>query len=104
VEMSKHAVWRAEQHVKATPGAAGGDAESIPACEGNRKDNLSKSWNRLAAGSDVPPPVRAVGIPTQTGGTRRLGLPTVGDSSAQMVATESLEPVVEPQCPPDASG
>jgi RNA-directed DNA polymerase len=70
----------------------------------NLKDNLYKIWNRMASGSDCPPPVRAVGIPKRTGGTRILGMPTVGDSIAQMVAKEYLEPLVEPHVHPDSSG
>jgi retron-type reverse transcriptase len=58
----------------------------------------------MAAGSSFPPPVRAVGIPQKTGGPRSRGIPTVGDSIAQMVATESLEPLVEPQCQPKSYG
>jgi RNA-directed DNA polymerase len=103
-EISKHAVWRAYQKVKANQGAAGVDAESITDFEDNLKDNLYKIWNRMASGSYFPPPVRAVGIPKKTGGTRILGIPTVGDRIAQMVAKEYLEPLVEPQFHPDSYG
>lgn len=102
--MSKHAVWRAYQKVTANQGAAGVDAEASTDGAGNLKDKLSKMGNRMAAGSDVPPPVRAVGIPPQSGGTRRLGMPPVGDRVAQLVAQESLAPCVAPQFHPDASG
>lgn len=80
------------------------DAESLTAFAGNLKENLEKSWNRMASGRSFPPPVRAVGIPKKTGGTRILGMPTVGDSIAQMVAKEYLEPVVEPHFHPDSYG
>jgi RNA-directed DNA polymerase len=100
--IAKHAVWRAYQQVKAHQGAAGVDAESLTACEGNLKANLYKMWNRMVSGRYCPPPVRAVGIPKKTGGTRILGSPTVGDSMAQLVAKESLEPLVEPQFQPDS--
>jgi RNA-directed DNA polymerase len=56
----------------------------------------------MSSGSYLPPPVRAVGIPQKNGGTRILGMPTVGDRVAQMVAKESLEPLVEPQFHPDS--
>ena len=101
-EISKHAVWRAYQKVKANQGAAGVDAESLTDFEGNLKDHLYKIWNRMASGSYFPPPVRAVSIPKKTGGTRILGIPTVGDRIAQMVAKEYLEPLVEPQFHPDS--
>lgn len=102
--ISKHAVWRGYQKVKANHGAAGVDAVSLTDFEGNLKNNLYKLWNRMASGSYFPPPVRAVGIPKKTGGTRILGIPTVGDRIAQMVAKEVLEPLVEPSFHPDSYG
>ena len=33
----------------------------------------------MSSGSYFPPPVKAVEIPKKTGGTRRLGIPTVRD-------------------------
>jgi RNA-directed DNA polymerase len=102
--IAKHAVWRAYQKVKANQGAAGVDAESMTDFEGNLQDNLYKMGNRMASGRDFPPPVRAVGIPKRTGGTRILGIPTGGDSIAQLVAKEYLEPLVAPQFPPDSYG
>ena len=102
--ISKHAVWRGYQRVKANHGAAGVDAVSLTDFEGHLKNNLYKIWNRMASGSYFPPPVRAVGIPKKTGGTRILGIPTVGDSIAQMVAKEYLEPLVEPYFHPDSYG
>jgi len=52
--ISKHAVWKAYQQVKANHGAAGVDGESIEAFEARLKDNLYKLWNRLASGSYFP--------------------------------------------------
>jgi RNA-directed DNA polymerase len=102
--IATHAGWRAYQQVKAHQGAAGVDAESMPDVEGSLKDTLSKIGNRRSSGSYVPPPVRAVGRPQTPGGTSVLGMPTVGDSIAQMVAKEPLEPFGEPQFPPDSEG
>jgi RNA-directed DNA polymerase len=102
--ISKHAVWQAYQKVQANQGAAGVDAESIADFEKHLKDNLYRIWNRMSSGSYFPPPVRAVGIPKKNGGIRILGIPTVGDRIAQMVAKEALEPLVEPQFHPDSYG
>jgi RNA-directed DNA polymerase len=102
--MSTHAGWRASQQVQANQGAAGVDAESMTDCAGNLQDQLDTMWHRMSSGRDVPPPVNAGGLPKQTGGTRRRGMPTGGDSMAQLVATESLAPFVAPQVQPDADG
>jgi RNA-directed DNA polymerase len=94
-EISKHVVWEAYKRVKANKGAAGIDDESITVFEENLKDNLYKIWNRMSSGSYFPPPVKAVEIPKKSGGKRILGVPTVADRIAQMVAKIYFEPIVE---------
>ena len=66
------------------------------------KGNLDKLWNRLSSGSYLPPPVRAVEIPKNSGGVRVLGVPTVADRIAQTVVRLYLEPEVEPMFHPDS--
>jgi len=73
------------------------DGQSIADFEADLSNNLYKLWNRLASGSYFPPPVRRVDIPKDDGRTRPLGIPTVADRIAQMVAKRYLEPLVE-QC------
>jgi len=80
------------------------DKESIADFEGNLKNNLYKLWNRMASGSYFPPPTRTVKIPKNSGGTRVLGIPTVADRIAQMVAKEKLEPMLEPHFHPSSYG
>jgi len=82
----KWVVFEAYKRVKANKGAAGVDEESIADFEINLKDNLYRIWNRMSSGSYFPPPVRAVDIGKKDGGQRRLGVPTVSDRIAQMVA------------------
>jgi RNA-directed DNA polymerase len=103
-EISKWVVWKAFQRVKANQGAAGVDTESIADFEKELKNNLYKVWNRMSSGSYFPPPVRTVAIPKAGGGQRSLGIPTVSDRVAQMVAKIYLEPLVEPQFHPDSYG
>jgi RNA-directed DNA polymerase len=100
----KALVWNAFQRVKANGGSAGVDEESIEAFEKNLGDNLYKLWNRMGSGSYFPPPVKAVPIPKKSGGTRRLGVPTVADRVAQTVVKLVLEPALEPVFDRDSFG
>jgi len=103
-DISKHVVWEAYKRVKANRGAAGIDEESIAVFEENLKGNLYKLWNRMSSGSYFPPPVKVVGIPKKNGGVRILGVPTVADRIAQMVAKLYFEPMVEPVFDQDSYG
>ena len=47
---------------------------------------------------------RAVPIPKKSGGTRTLGVPTVGDRIAQTAVVLVLEPLLEPVFHPDSYG
>lgn len=94
--ISKDLVVRAYKLVKEKAGAAGVDQQSLADFDKNLKDNLYKIWNRLSSGSYFPPPVKAVSIPKKQGGERILGVPTVSDRIAQMVAKLMFEPTVEP--------
>jgi RNA-directed DNA polymerase len=94
-DIPKRLVWQAWQRVKANGGAAGADGVTIEDFETGLRDNLYKIWNRMSSGTYFPPPVRAVEIPKASGGTRILGVPTVGDRVAQTVAALALEPRTE---------
>lgn len=103
--ISKQAVWEAYERVKVNRGAAGVDRQSLEDFEKDLKNNLYKIWNRMSSGSYFPPPVRLVEIPKDQGrGVRPLGIPTVGDRIAQMVAKMYFEPLVEPHFHPDSYG
>jgi RNA-directed DNA polymerase len=91
----KELVWQAWKQVKANGGAAGADGVTIEMFGKDLKDNLYKVWNRMSSGTYFPPPVRAVEIPKASGGTRMLGVPSVGDRVAQTVAAMALEPRTE---------
>jgi RNA-directed DNA polymerase len=80
------------------------DGESLAAFEKDLKGNLFKIWNRMSSGSYFPPPVRLVEIPKDNGGTRPLGIPTVGDRVAQTVVKMVLAREVEPVFHPDSYG
>ena len=92
--ISKRVVWEAYRRVKANQGSAGVDGQTIKDFEVGLKDNLYKIWNRMSSGSYIPPPVRVVEMAKKDGGQRKLGVPTVSDRIAQMVAKLYLEPSV----------
>ena len=94
-KISKQAVKIAFDRVKANKGTYGIDEQTIADFEENLKDNLYKIWNRMSSGTYFPKPVKAVAIPKKNGGTRTLGIPTVEDRVAQMVAKMYFEPKVE---------
>jgi RNA-directed DNA polymerase len=101
----KETVMEAYKKVKANRGSAGIDGQTLEKFEGSLKGNLYKIWNRMSSGSYFPPPVKAVEIPKKAGGgTRKLGIPTVGDRVAQMVAKIYLEPKVDPIFHKDSYG
>lgn len=103
-DISKEVVWEAYKKVKANKGSAGIDEVSMDQFEEKLKDNLYKLWNRMSSGSYFPPPVKVVEIPKKGKGTRMLGIPTVADRIAQMVAKAYFEPTVEPHFLPDSYG
>jgi group II intron reverse transcriptase/maturase len=102
--IAKRAVWEAYQQVKANRGSAGIDGESIAMFDEKLPRNLYKLWNRMSSGSYFPPPVKQVEIPKATGGTRKLGIPTVSDRIAQTVVKRAIEPILEPVFHEDSYG
>ena len=102
--ISKVLVVEAFRRGKANRGAAGVDGQSLAAFEKDLKGNLYRIWNRMSSGSYMPPPVRFVEIPKADGKKRPLGIPTVADRVAQMVAKLTFEPLVEPIFHQDSYG
>ena len=90
--------------MKVKGGGPGIDGQTIEGFEENLKDNLYKIWNRMSSGSYFPQAVRKCEIPKEGGKVRVLGIPTVSDRVAQMVATMRLEPEVEPHFHKDSYG
>ena len=103
-KITKRQVWEAYKRVKAKKGAAGVDGQTIDVFEEDLSGNLYKLWNRMASGSYFPSAVRRVEIPKGDGGIRPLGIPTVSDRVAQMVAKSFLEPELERHFHSDSYG
>jgi group II intron reverse transcriptase/maturase len=95
VPVTKRMVWEAYKKVRANKGAPGVDAVSIQTFEEKLGDNLYVIWNRMTSGSYMPPAIKQVSIPKDNGKMRQLGIPTIGDRTAQMVVKQYLEPRYE---------
>jgi RNA-directed DNA polymerase len=93
--INKREVWNAWLDVKENAGAHGIDKVTLTEFESDLNNQLYKIWNRLSSGSYLPPPVRRVGIPKKSGGTRYLGVPTIADRVAQGVIKRRIEPKLE---------
>lgn len=103
-DISKEEVWAAWVRVRGNQGAAGVDGVSVEAFEKDLRNNLYRIWNRMSSGTYFPPDVKAVAIPKSGGGTRMLGVPSVGDRVAQTVVAAHLSARVEPVFHPDSYG
>jgi RNA-directed DNA polymerase len=83
--------------VKRNRGAAGMDRMSTEELE----PHLQAHWwilkDKLLKGTYVPAPVRRVEIPKPSGGTRKLGIPTVQDRYIQQMLLQVLTPIFDPQ-------
>ena len=83
-DIPKGLIWAAWKRVAANKRAVGVDGKTIAVFKEDLGANLYKIWNRLCSGSYFPQAVRQVMIPKADGNLRPLGIPTVGDSVAQM--------------------
>ena len=102
--IAKRTIWEAYQQVNANRGAAGIDGETLSMFEQDLSKNLYKLWNRMSSGSYFPPPVKQVEIPKATGGTRKLGMPTLADRVGQTAVKLLIEPILDPLFHADSYG
>jgi RNA-directed DNA polymerase len=93
--IEKKKIWDAYKLVKANKGSAGIDEVDFNKYEENLGNNLYRLWNRMSSGSYMPKAVKVVEIPKKSGGIRRLGVPTIDDHIAQMVAKNEIEPELD---------
>lgn len=82
--------------VRRNKGAAGVDGLDIEATTTLIRENWSQLETQLLAGNYVPAPVRRVEIEKASGGTRKLGVPTVLDRFIQQAMHQVLSPLFEP--------
>jgi RNA-directed DNA polymerase len=82
---------KALEQVRANKGAAGIDGMSVNDLGPYLKEHWPTIRAQLLAGNYKPQPVRRVGIPKATGGTRSLGIPTVLDRFLQQAVMQVLQ-------------
>jgi RNA-directed DNA polymerase len=83
--------------VKRNQGAPGIDHMRTTELESHLQAHWPKIRAKLLAGTWVPSPVRRVEIPKPSGGTRKLGIPTVMDRLIQQMLLQVLTPIWEPE-------
>lgn len=84
--------WR---KVKTNKGAAGVDGLGIEQTATHLRSQRQRIEAQLLAGTYKPQPVRRVEIPKASGGTRKLGVPTVMDRWIQQALLQVLGPLFE---------
>src|SRR5580658_75286 len=88
---------KALEAVKRNQGAPGIDHRKTTELEKHLQAHWEKVRAKLLAGTWVPSPVRRVEIPKPSGGTRKLGIPTVMDRLIQQMLLQVLTPIFDPE-------
>lgn len=78
-------------------GASGVDGLTVDELEDNLKEHQGKLLSDIRARKYKPEPVKRVEIPKASGGTRKLGIPTVVDRVIQQAISQVLTPIYEEQ-------
>jgi RNA-directed DNA polymerase len=84
------------KQVKANKGICGIDNISIEQFPKYARENWEGIKQSLVEGKYHPSPVKRVEIPKDSGGTRKLGVPTVMDRVIQQAISQVLTPVFDP--------
>jgi len=88
---------KALRAVIANKGAPGIDGMTVEQLNGHLLQHWPKIHGKLMAGTYVPSPVRRVEIAKPSGGTRKLGIPTVLDRFIQQMILQAMTPIYEPR-------
>jgi len=95
--VTKENYRRALEAVQRNQGTAGIDRMTTAQLEPHLQAHWRVLQDKLLKGTYVPSPVRRVEIPKPSGGTRRLGIPTVQDRFIQQLLLPVLTPIFDPQ-------
>lgn len=95
--VSRSNMMAALDRVVSNKGAPGIDAMPATALRGYLVENWPRIREELLEGRYLPQPVRRVEIPKESGGTRKLGIPTVLDRLIQQALHQALSPLFDPE-------
>lgn len=94
--LARDNLTRAWQRVKANKGASGIDGVTLEDFPAHAREHWPAWREQIEHGRYRPQAVRRVEIPKRNGGTRRLGIPTVGDRVIQQAIAQVLTPIFDP--------
>lgn len=87
---------RAYKRVKQNKGVAGIDGQVVGEFSNWYKEHGASLMTSVLSGTYHPDPVRLVEIPKASGGTRKLGIPTVKDRVVQQAIAQVLSQIYDP--------
>ena len=87
---------RARDRVYANKGASGVDEVTVQELDAYLSENWASIKKAIQERTYRPQPVRRVEIPKESGGKRKLGIPTVVDRTIQQAIAQVLNPMFEP--------
>jgi RNA-directed DNA polymerase len=89
-------LFRALERVEKNKGAAGIDGLTLDELRSHLKGNWIEIKSKILDGTYKPLPVKQVEIPKASGGTRKLGIPSVIDRLIQQAMLQILSPIFDP--------
>jgi group II intron reverse transcriptase/maturase len=89
-------LFKAPAQVERNKGAAGVDGLDIEQLRPFLKENWMIIKDQLLSGRYSPKPVKVVEIPKASGGTRKLGIPSVLDRLIQQAILQVISPIFDP--------
>lgn len=94
--LSRENMNLAYRKVKANKGASGVDGVTVEEIYGYIKKNWPDIKKKIQKRKYKPQPVRRVEIPKESGGVRKLGIPSVMDRIIEQAIVQVITPMVEP--------
>lgn len=94
--LSSENLRAAYERVVSNKGAAGSDNMRVEELKQHLQQNWKQIKEQIETGKYKPKPVKRVEIPKPTGGTRKLGIPTVTDRFIQQAIAQELSKEYEP--------